>query len=139
MPPVLCGRYLCKKGVEMIKHSTFDDNEEAKAESNQPEQSNQPAETIPFNIDNMVDLLTVYNAYLKLEDVLHAITEIDLSRGLLWEMRKLDDLLQNLSPVFDPDLDYDEQEYSKIIANRQLDIRDKARRLMGYVNDCFGD
>ena len=78
----------------------------------------------------MVDLLTVYCAYLKLEDTLRAITDIDPSRGLLWEMRKLDDLLQDLSPAFDPDLDYDEQEYSKIITNKQLSIRDKARRLM---------
>lgn len=62
MPPVLCDRYLCKKGVEMIKHSTFYDNEQAKVESNQPIQNNQPAETIPFTLDNMVDLLTVYNA-----------------------------------------------------------------------------
>ena len=79
----------------------------------------------------MVDLLTVYCAYLKLEDTLRAITDIDPSRGLLWEMRKLDDLLQDLLPGFDPELDYDEQEYSKTIANRQLSIRDKARRLMG--------
>lgn len=87
--------------------------------------------TIPFTLQNMVDLLTVYNAYLKLEDALRAITEIDSSGGLLWGMRKLDDLIQDLSPVFNPDLDHDEQEYSKIIRNRKLSIHEKARLLMG--------
>ncbi len=105
--------------------------EENKVERAMNDQSIQSAETIPFTLDNMVDLLTVYNAYFKLEDALRAITEIDPSRGLLWEMRKLDNLLQDLSPVFNPDLDYDEQEYSKILASRHLSIREKARILMG--------
>ncbi len=115
--------------------TTVEENGEIKVESNQLVRNNHSAETIPFTLDNMIDLLTVYDAYLKLEDTLNIITEIDPSRGLLREMRKLDDLLQDLSPVFDSNLDYDEQEYWKIIINRQLSIEERARRLMGYSDN----
>ena len=110
---------------------SIDENAKNTIENEHKDIENQEVVTIPFTLDNMVDLLTVYNAYLKLEDALRAITEIDPSSGLLWEMRKLDDLLQNLSPIYNPYLDYDDQEYTKIISNRLLTIREKARLLMG--------
>lgn len=102
-----------------------------KNEKNNRSYYKKSAKAVPFTENNMIDLLTVYTAYLKLEDALRAITEIDPSRGLLRDMRKLDELLQNLSPVFDPALDYDEQEYTKIITARHMSIQEKARLLLG--------
>lgn len=113
--------------------STCDGNIEIQTKEDYQIQKELPYGPILFTLDNMVDLLTAYNAYLMLEDMLRVITEIDPSRGLLRDLRKLDDLLQDLSPVFNPDADYYEQEYWKIIANKELNIQDKARLLMG---DC---
>lgn len=101
-----------------------------KIEKNNRSYYKKTSKEVTFTENNMVDLLTAYTAYLKLEDALCAITEIDPSRGLLRDMRKLDDLLQDLSPVFDSALDYDEQEYAKIITSDYMNIREKARLLL---------
>ena len=87
--------------------------------------------TITFTEDSMVKLLTAYKSLRDLEKLLSMIAGIDPSDGLLSNLRHMDDLIQDLSPLYDSTLDYDEQVYTKILENDSLSIPVKAHILLG--------
>ena len=87
--------------------------------------------TITFTEDSMVKLLTAYKSLRDLENLLSMIAEIDPSDGILSKIRHMDDLIQDLSPLYDPNPDYDEQVYTKILENDSLSIPVKAHILLG--------
>ena len=87
--------------------------------------------TISFTEDSMVKLLTAYKSLRDLEKLLSMIAGIDPSNGFLSDLRHMDDLIQDLSPLYDPNLEYDEQVYTKILENDSLSIPLKAHILLG--------
>ena len=87
--------------------------------------------TITFTEDSMVKLLTAYKSLRDLEKLLSMIAGIDPSNGFLSDLRHMDDLIQDLSPLYDPNLDYDEQVYTRILENDSLSIPMKAHILLG--------
>ena len=87
--------------------------------------------TISFTEDSMVKLLTAYKSLRDLEKLLSMIAGIDPSNGFLSDLRHMDDLIQDLSPLYDPNLEYDEQVYTKILENDPLSIPVKAHILLG--------
>lgn len=87
--------------------------------------------TIAFTEDSMVKLLTAYKSLRDLEKLLSMIAGIDPSNGFLSDLRHMDDLIQDLSPLYDPNLEYDEQVYTKILENDSLSIPVKAHILLG--------
>lgn len=87
--------------------------------------------TISFTEDSMVKLLTAYKSLRDLEKLLSMIAGIDPSNGFLSDLRHMDDLIQDLSPLYDPNLEYDEQVYTQILENDSLSIPVKAHILLG--------
>ena len=87
--------------------------------------------TIAFTEDSMVKLLTAYKSLRDLEKLLSMIAGIDPSNGFLSDLRHMDDLIQDLSPLYDPNLEYDEQVYTKILENDSMSIPLKAHILLG--------
>jgi hypothetical protein len=79
----------------------------------------------------MGKLLTAYKSLRDLENLLSLIAGIDPSNGLLSNLQHMDYLIQNLSPLYDRNLDYDKQIYTKILENDSLSIPAKAHILLG--------
>ena len=87
--------------------------------------------TVPFTEECMGKLLTAYRALRNLENLLSLIAGIDPTNGLLSKLRHMDNLIQDLSPLFDPSLDYDQQVYTKVLDDDSLSIPLKAHILLG--------
>lgn len=87
--------------------------------------------SLPFTEEHMVRLLLAHEAYAALEDFLLLFTNMDPDAGFMGGLRQIDELLCELSPLYDEDKDWDEQEFGRILDDRLLGIREKARRLMG--------
>ena len=87
--------------------------------------------TVPFTEECMGKLLTAYRALRNLEKLLSLIAGIDPTNGLLSKLRHMDNLIQDLSPLYDRNLDYDKQLYTKILENNSLSIPAKAHILLG--------
>ena len=91
--------------------------------------------TIAFTEDSMVKLLTAYKSLRDLEKLLSMVAGIDPSNGFLSDLRHMDDLIQDLSPLYDPNSDYDEQVYTRILENDSLSIPMKAHILLGSLEE----
>ena len=87
--------------------------------------------TVPFTEECMGKLLTAYRALRNLEKLLSLIAGIDPTNGLLSKLRHMDNLIQDQSPLYDRNLDYDKQIYTKILENDSLSIPAKAHILLG--------
>lgn len=87
--------------------------------------------SLPFTYKNMVDLIHAYKAALWIEDFFLTATNMTPDIPLLQNLRHLDDLLCDLSPVYDKNQDYEEQPFSHIIEDKHLNIEEKAMLLMG--------
>lgn len=94
-------------------------------------QSNTAVPTIIFTEEHMGNLLTAYQSLRELEKLLTIISGIDPENGILCRLRYMDKLIQDLSPLFDPSLDYDQQAYTKVLENDSLSIPLKAHILLG--------
>ncbi len=97
------------------------------------ETANSP--TVPFTEECMGKLLTAYKSLRDLENLLSLIAGIDPSNGLLSNLQHMDYLIQNLSPLYDRNLDYDKQIYTKILENDALSIPAKAHILLGSLEE----
>ena len=97
------------------------------------ETANSP--TVPFTEECMGKLLTAYKSLRDLENLLSLIAGIDPSNGLLSNLQHMDYLIQNLSPLYDRNLDYDKQIYTKILENDSLSIPAKAHILLGSLEE----
>ena len=91
--------------------------------------------TVPFTEECMGKLLTAYKALRNLEKLLSLIAGIDPTNGLLSKLRHMDNLIQDLSPLYDRNLDYDKQIYTKILENDSLSIPAKAHILLGSKDE----
>ena len=91
--------------------------------------------TITFTEDSMVKLPTAYKSLRDLEKLLSMIAGIDPSNGFLSDLRHMDDLIQDFSPLYDPNSDYDEQVYTRILENDSLSIPMKAHILLGSLEE----
>ena len=80
-------------------------------------QSNTAIPTISFTEEHMGNLLTAYQSLRELEKLLTIISGIDPENGILCRLRYMDKLIQDLSPLFAPSLDYDQQAYTKVLEN----------------------
>ena len=94
-------------------------------------QSNNAVPTIIFTEEHMGNLLIAYQSLRDLEKLLTLIAGIDPENGILCRLRHMDRLIQNLSPLFDPNLDYDQQVYTKVLVNDSLSIPLKSHILLG--------
>ena len=94
-------------------------------------QSNTAIPTISFTEEHMGNLLTAYQSLRELEKLLTIISGIDPENGILCRLRYMDKLIQDLSPLFAPSLDYDQQAYTKVLENDSLSIPLKAHILLG--------
>ena len=94
-------------------------------------QSNTAVPTITFTEEHMGNLLTAYQSLRELEKLLTIISGIDPENGILCRLRYMDKLIQDLSPLFDLSLDYDQQAYTKVLENDSLSIPLKAYILLG--------
>jgi len=93
-------------------------------------QSNTAVPTITFTEEHMGNLLTAYQSLRDLEKLLTIISGTDPENGILCNLRHMDNLIQDLSPLFDPSLDYDQQVYTKILVDDSLSIPLKAHILL---------
>ena len=94
-------------------------------------QSNNAVPTLTFTEEHMGNLLTAYQSLRDLEKLLTIISGIDPENGILCNLRHMDNLIQDLSPLFDSTLDYDEQVYTKVLDDDSLSIPLKAHILLG--------
>lgn len=94
-------------------------------------QSNTAVPTITFTEEHMGYLLIAYQSLRDLEKLLTIISGIDPENGILCRLRHMDRLIQDLSPLFDPSLDYDQQVYTKVLDDDSLSIPLKAHILLG--------
>lgn len=94
-------------------------------------QSNNAVPTLTFTEEHMSNLLTAYQSLRDLEKLLTIISGIDPENGILCNLRHMDNLIQDLSPLFDPSLDYDQQVYTKVLDDDSLSIPLKAHILLG--------
>lgn len=96
-----------------------------------PRQSNNAVPTITFTEEHMSNLLIAYQSLRDLEKLLTIIAGIDPENGVLCHLRHIDRLIQDLSPLFDPNLDYNQQVYTKVLENDFLSIPLKSHILLG--------
>ena len=87
--------------------------------------------TVPFTEESMAKLLTAYKSLRDLENLLSLIAGIDPSNKLLINLRHIDNLIQDLSPLYNSNPNYDEQAYTRILENNSLSIPAKAHILLG--------
>ena len=87
--------------------------------------------SLPFTYKNMMDLIHAYKAALWIEDFFLTATNMTPDIPLLQNLRHLDELLCDLSPIYDKNQDYEEQPFSHILEDKHLNIEEKAALLMG--------
>ena len=91
-----------------------------------------PMQPVPFTLKNMIDLLIAYDAYRSLIEVLELFMGSYPTNDFAIGLSYLGEILRDISPVFDPGLDDDENiEFCGIINSIDLSLPEKARRLMG--------
>lgn len=91
-----------------------------------------PIQPVPFTLKNMIDLLIAYDAYRSLIEVLELFMGSYPTNDFAIGLSCLGEILRDISPVFDPGLDDDENiEFCGIIYSIDLSLPEKARRLMG--------
>lgn len=93
--------------------------------------ANANSPTVPFPEECMAKLLSAYKSLLDLEKLLSMIAGINPANRLLRKLRHMDNLIQDLSPLYDHNMDYDKQIYKKILENDSLTIPVKAHILLG--------
>jgi len=87
--------------------------------------------TVPFTEESMAKLLAAYKSLRDLEKLLSMIAGINPANGLLRKLRQMDNLIQDLSPLYDQNMESDKQIFTKILVNDSLTIPVKAHILLG--------
>ena len=87
--------------------------------------------TVPFTEESMGKLLVAYKSLRDLEKLLSMIAGINPANRLHRKLRHMDNLIQDLSPLYNQNIDYDKQIYTKILENDSLTIPVKAHILLG--------
>ena len=87
--------------------------------------------TVPFPEECMAKLLSAYKSLRDFEKLLSLIAGINPSNRLLKKLRHMNNLIQDLSPLYDRNMDYDKQIYTKILENDSLTVPVKAHILLG--------
>lgn len=97
--------------------------------------SNNPISTITFTEEHMGSLLTAYQSLRDLEKLLTMISGIDPKNRIISCLRHTDKLIEDLSPLFDPSLDHNQQVYTKILTNDSMSIPLKSHFLLGSMEE----
>ncbi|MBR3245938.1 MAG: hypothetical protein IKF90_25060 [Parasporobacterium sp.] len=87
---------------------------------------------IEFTEKNMANLLEVYDALYDLIDALNLIGEVTQDDGILGRLLAIEELIQNLSPVYIPDENVCDEEsvFWHTLTDRDGDVEERARILM---------
>ena len=80
---------------------------------------------------NLTDLIRVYNAADSLFLFCQQLTGFALSSGsIVSELLRVTDVINRMSPLHDPDVDWDDSPVATVLNNRELDVEERARRLL---------
>ena len=85
---------------------------------------------------DMIDLLTVYDAVEDLTSALGAIIGDDVPTssfggGIMGRLEYIEEVIRRNSPLYDPNKDLMTQEYGQILEDRSMGYPERARKLMG--------
>ena len=89
---------------------------------------------VPFTVKDMICLLRAQYAFRSLEGVLGLFAGTYPEMSFVDGLSRLCDLLENISPLYDPDYDEDaeeNEEYIITMASEELSLVERAKRLMG--------
>lgn len=94
--------------------------------------------SVPFRLEHMVMLLRAYDAYVSLERTAQKLFGEDVAvtygHGLTGNLAYVEELIWQLSPVVQmlssEDVDYTETELYKVLADRNMEVEEKAKRLL---------
>ena len=92
-------------------------------------------DSVPFTKDHMIILLTIYDGMIQFQEEIRKIVSIlapDNEGSALWKIRKLDDLFNSLSPLYNTHLPS-----GKIIS--ELDWEDPGNIYAIALHDSGGD
>lgn len=82
-------------------------------------------------IKNISDLIAVYDAANELRQLSYRLNGFTVdSKSILSELLKVTDVLNRISPLHDPKLDWEDSPVKHILDNRSLTSEERARRLM---------
>jgi hypothetical protein len=87
--------------------------------------------SVPFTVDNMVDLLTAIYAYESLDEVLEMFTGSYLENDIIYGLCHLKEILYNISPRYNGEIDEDATDFYSTLKTLDLGLQDKARWMMG--------
>lgn len=79
----------------------------------------------------MVELLTAYESFQKMYEIMEELIGPDLFQGGAFEgLSHLDTLLAELSPLYNRTENYEEQDFSRILEDPDLHLQEKAQILL---------
>lgn len=80
---------------------------------------------------NLTDLIRVYDTADSLFLFCQQLTGFALSSGsIVSELLRVTDVINRMSPLHDPDVDWDDSPVATVLNNRELDVEERARRLL---------
>lgn len=86
---------------------------------------------LPFDLEDMKLLVTAYDGYVLLTEELERIFGIRLTEGCFEDLSAIKTLIQRISPLYEDDVAWDDQEVGRILADGRIPLDDAAKRLMG--------
>lgn len=86
---------------------------------------------LPFDVDDMKLLVTAYDGYVLLTDELERIFGVRLTEGCFEDLSAIKTLIRRISPLYEDDVAWDDQEVGRILADGRIPLDDAAKRLMG--------
>ena len=93
---------------------------------------------VPFTVENMMTLLTVYDAYVELEKAISVIIggqeAYMYDEGIIGTFSRLEELIRALSPLgkirMKEEQDYYDTPLARYLENSEMDLRERAEQIM---------
>ena len=88
-----------------------------------------------MELQDMVDLLHIYDATEELERLKNTLLNVELAQGydssLLGEYKRVGDVIMRNSPIFDPNEDFETQRLGRVLNDRTMSYEERARIILG--------
>ena len=127
---LMCGSGYCCYGSSS-SGSGYSSTADARTVNKHTVDNEEPG-VIPFTLKHMKLLLSAYDGYRELQDGLIDLLEINLEGGVFHSLSQLDNLICKLSPIYDPQVNYQDQELGKVLLDGEMPIEERAMMLMGW-------
>ena len=82
-------------------------------------------------LNNLIDLIRVYDAAISLNHLSQQLSGPGLSeRSVISELMRVIDVIKRMTPLYDPQVDWEESSVYKLLEDRRITPVERAERLL---------